>query len=265
MYLAHRGFQGFGQAQVERSRISLTNDLQLRMPAHETIVGFVRGGASLNAAQVERVNRIAEFIAYSWSGANPITSIRVTGYIDRDEWQSGLGERRAIAVRDALLHALNRSRSGLATRLQWITEDRGLSIPAKVEIYLWAGPTQPPVPPLTRVPSPAEAARTIVPMGPETPEQRIQRILQTLPPALPQRRSFTQMFWQRVDEQLNSVMNRLGVPHSLRGHIRDGAHAAIRRGSEALLNHIVGATDLPSEAQEAIRGTVRGLMQVPLR
>jgi hypothetical protein len=72
------------------------------------------------------------------------------------------------------------------------------------------------------------------------------------------------MFWQKVDEKLNSTMSRLDVPRSLRGHIRDGVHAAIRRGSEALLNQIVSATGLPSEVQDAIRGTVRGLIQVPI-
>jgi hypothetical protein len=72
------------------------------------------------------------------------------------------------------------------------------------------------------------------------------------------------MFWQRVDERLNSVMRRLNVPTSLRSHIRDGAHAAIRRGSEALLNQIVGATGLPSDVQEAIRKTIQASLDVPI-
>ena len=70
-----------------------------------------------------------------------------------------LGQQRAVAVRDALVQALGSIRPGLATRLRWITEDRGLSAVSKVEIYLWAGPTPPPVPPLVRIPSPAEVAR----------------------------------------------------------------------------------------------------------
>jgi hypothetical protein len=235
------------------------------MPPYETIIGFARDVSTLTAAQLERVNRVAEFIASTWPGNAAITSVRVTGYINSEEWQTGLGARRAIAVRDALVTALGRLRPGLATQLRWITEDRGLSIQSKVEIYLWAGPTPPPVPPLIRVPSPAEAARAMVPMGPETPDQRIQRILRTLPPAPPTRRSFTQMFWQRVDEQLDAAMSRLNVPRSLRGHIRDGAHAAIRRGSEALLNQIVDATGLPSGVQDAIRSSVRALLEVPIR
>ena len=60
-------------------------------------------------------------------------------------------------------------------------------------------------------------------------------------------------------------MNRLGVPHRLRSHIRDGAHAAISRGSEALLNQIVDATGLPSGVQDAIRNSVRGWLRTPMK
>ena len=267
------GDSGFGQLTLPRFTVPtrprpslLQPGPQLQMPPYETIVGFGRDISSLSAVQRERVNRVAQFIASTWPGNAAISSVRLTGYINNEEWQAGLGERRAIAVRDALLSALNQTRPGLATQLRWITEDRGMGSEAKVNIYLWAGPTPPPVPPLLRLPSPAEAARQMVPpQGPDTPEQRIQRILRTLPPAPPARRSFTQMFWQRVDEQLNITMSRLDVPRSLRGYIRDGAHAAIRRGSEALLNQIVGATGLPSEVQDAIRNSARALLEVPIR
>ena len=152
------GWGRFGEPLLQR-RSSPTGGLQLRMPAFATLTGFARGGAGLNAAQFERVKRAAEFIAQSWSGASPITSIRITGYIDGNE-QSDLGQRRAGAVRDALLRAIDSTRPGLATRLQWILEDRGFSPIAKVEIYLWHGPTPPPVPPLVRVPSLAETIKT---------------------------------------------------------------------------------------------------------
>jgi hypothetical protein len=72
------------------------------------------------------------------------------------------------------------------------------------------------------------------------------------------------MLWQRVDERLNSAMSRLGVPRSLRGPIRDGVHAAIRRGSEALMNQILEAGGLPSEVQEAIRSAVRAGSGLPV-
>ena len=88
------GCGGFGEPLPQR-RLSLTGGLQLRMPAFDTITGFARDGASLSAAQLDRVNRVAQFVAQSWRGTAPITSIRITGYIDANEWQSDLGQRRA--------------------------------------------------------------------------------------------------------------------------------------------------------------------------
>ena len=258
------GWGRFGEPLPQR-RLSPSGGLQLRMPAFATVTGFARGGASLNAAQLERVNRAAEFIAQSWRGTSPIMSIRITGYIDANESQSDLGQRRAVTVRDALLRALGSARPGLATRLRWILEDRGFSPVAKVEIYLWHGPTPPPVPPLVRIPSPAEAARRAEPMRTETPEERIQRTITTPPPAPPPRRSFSQMFWNKVDDNLNSTLNRLGVPQSLRGRIRDAAHAVLEKGAESLLIKALDQTGLGNEAKEAIRASVRAAARTPTR
>jgi outer membrane protein OmpA-like peptidoglycan-associated protein len=258
------GWRGLGEQPPLRRGPSLQVDLQLRMPPFETIVGFVRGSATLNTAQIQRINRVAEVIARSWTGPSRITSVRVTGYLDSQEWQPDLGQLRSNAVRNALVAALSRLNPGLAPRLRWLTEDRGFSPVAKVEIYLWVGPTAMPVPPMVRLPSPAEAARTVVPLGPETPPERIQRILRTLPPPPPRRRSLSQMFWQRVDGSLHSAMSRVGVPASLRGPIRSGVHAAIERGAEAVLDRVLGAAELSSEAREAIKASVRAFLQVPI-
>ena len=256
----------YGEPTTERPPLSITGGgLQLRLPPAETITGYQPGVAWLTGAQLARVNRVAEMIARSWGTSAPFASIRLTGYVASSESQPDLGQNRAVAVRDALITALGRLSPGTATRIRWMIEDRGLGDTAKVEIHLWAGPTAAPVPPLVRIPSPAEVARRIVPLRPETVEERIQRILRTAPPPPLPRRTFTQMFWQRLDDRLNSVMNRFGVPQSLRGPLRNGAHAAITRGSEALLKQILGASELPGNVQEAITGTIKGLLQVPLR
>ena len=105
----------------------------------------------------------------------------------------------------------------------------------------------------------------MVPMRPETPEERVNRILRTLPPPPLPRRSFNQMFWQRVDQNLNSAMGRLGVPESLRGPLRDGAHAAIERGAEAIFDQVLNAVSLTGAAREAVSAIVRAAMETPVR
>jgi hypothetical protein len=66
-----------------------------------------------------------------------------------------------------------------------------------------------------------------------------------------------------MDETLNSTMSRVGVPPSLRGPVRDAAHAAIRQGGEGILNRAPDETGMSSEAKEAIRSTVRAAAQTP--
>lgn len=239
----------------------------LRFPPFETVYGFPRHGATLGPAQLATIGRLAEHIAHGARTLTPFTSVRFVGYIGGEEWDPRLGLQRAQAVQAALLSALGRLDPTAASRIRLLVDDCGFSPRApKVEIYLWVGAGGPaPTPCAARLPSPAEAARTIVPLGPETPERRIQRILRELPPAPPPRRSLDEMFWRWFDGNLESTMNRAGVPRSLRGPIRDGAHAAVTRGAEAVLDSVLAASGLGSEAQEAIRASVRAAMETPIR
>jgi hypothetical protein len=115
-----------------------------------------------------------------------------------------------------------------------------------------------------RIPTPEEVARRTVPIGPETPEERIQRIIATPPPTPWPRRSLSQMLRRKVDEQLDSTMNRLRVPRSLRVRIRSAAHAAIEKGAQSLLDRALDQTGLSAEAKEAIRAAVHATANQPL-
>jgi hypothetical protein len=205
----------------------------------------------------------------------PIGYIRLIGHTDKtgtEQYNVALGNRRAQAVKEELERLLRDDILSGRTRIAILVEpspgateptaanstSEGRARNRRVEVFV--APPEPPLPP-----PPPPPVLTPPPPPPETAEERIQRILRTLPPAPPPRRSFTQMFWQRADEQLDAVMSRLNVPRSLRGPIRDGAHAAITRGSEALWNQIIDATGLPSGAQDAIRSSGRALLDVPIR
>jgi hypothetical protein len=255
----------FAELPLARPRISLLPG-QLRMPPLETISGFAPGQARLTSEQAQVIGRLAQYIAGMW-GSNPAPlSIRLVGYIDENEWDGQLGAQRAVAVQVELGRAIGALNPGLAARIQFTPTNCGFSTGGRrVEVVLWVGPSAPPAAPCSfPLPSPAEVARRMVPIRPETPEERINRILRTLPPPPLPRRSFNQMFWQRVDEGLNSTMGRLGVPSSLRGPIRDAAHAAIERGGQAILDRALDETGLSSQAKEAIRAAVRAGAQTPL-
>jgi hypothetical protein len=125
-----------------------------------------------------------------------------------------------------------------------------------------------PTPPISsdrpvRLPTPEEAARRAI--HEETTNEKISRILRTPSPAPLARRSFSQMFWQRVDEKLDSAMNRVGVPEQLRSKIREGAHAAITRGAEAIFDQVLDAAEVTGAARQALKNAVSAALQTPVR
>lgn len=231
----------------------------LQMPPYETIIGYRRDSPALSGPQLEKIKRVAAFIADSWNGPGGIFQVRVTGYIDAAEWKPDLGQQRADTVVQALMTALHDSSADLAQRIQWTTEDRGASEFAKVEIYIWAGPMPMPIPKLVRIPSAAEMTRKVAPPTQETPDQRIQRLLRTLPPPPPAKKTLNEMFWKKANEKIDSVLNSANVPRSLRGSLRAGIQAAIRYGSARLLDEVLDAAQLPSSVRDALREKITGI------
>lgn len=239
------------------------------------------------------IHRVAQQAVASWQTSSPIRTIRLFGHTDQvgpESYNVNLGQQRALAVQARLVQEMERLKPGLSRQINIVVQSLGKTRPAtsdpsalgrarnrRVDVFLSTlAPQQPGQAPArsapgqtaapsrpVRIPTPEEVARRIVPQEPETPEQRIQRIITTPPPTPSPRRSFTQMFWNKIDENLNSTMNRLGVPESLRGPIRDAAHAALERGAESLLNNALDQTSLGNEAKEAIRTSVRAAAKTP--
>ncbi len=245
---------------------------QLRLPPYEVIDGFALNQPHLLPGQRTRVQSLAQRIVASWRTTSPVTRIRLVGYVHNSETTPNLDQRRVEAVQSALVSAISALNPGLVSRIQFEPgHPAGVTAQnPRVEIFAWMGlgtPSFPPLPP--RIPPPSEAAREYLQrrgeFGPETIEQRINRILRTAPPARPAGRSFTQYFWQQVDSRLNDVMRRVGIPGWLQGHLRRGAHAAIERGASALFDQILDAADLRGEPREAVSGVVRALLQTPVR
>jgi outer membrane protein OmpA-like peptidoglycan-associated protein len=108
-----------------------------------------------------------------------------------------------------------------------------------------------------------------LPPQPETPEEEANRRLKEmlkLPAELPGRpkTSFSEQFWKAVDDKLDSAMSKLGVPDQYRGLIKDGAHAAIEKGAEAVLDSALDAAHLSSQQKDAVKAAVGQAAQTKL-
>jgi len=238
---------------------------------------------SLTPRHLPMVKQLADHVRASWRSMQPIGFIRLIGHTDDtgpEKFNVSLGNQRAESVKSALETILKDDIVSGRIRIAILVEPSpgestpiasnrtiaGRAINRRVEVFV--APPLPPTPPISsdrpvRLPTPEETARRV--FRPETIEERINRILRELPPAPLQRRSFNQMFWQKVDDTLDSKMSRAGVPESLRGPIRDGAHAAITRGAEAIFDQVLDAAKLTGPARDALSATVRAAIQTPVQ
>lgn len=127
----------------------------------------------------------------------------------------------------------------------------------RVEVFIKTMVTKPPPSPLPRgfdpVKAAEEAAEKIVPIRPETPEERLQRILKEPVPTLPRGRSFK--------EWLDRTMAERRVPKWL----RDRIWRAIFENNGGLLSSLLSAAGFSDETQKSIIETARAAGEAKAR
>jgi len=234
-----------------------------------TLRDFVFGADKLMKRHHARLDDLAPMIV-KLLVSYPRANLSVVGHADAvggPEVNLKLGEKRAERVLD-----------GLTSR----------RVPAAMISIDTAGEETPAVPTLM---ADGRNRRVIIAFDPEPVERRFNPVMSLEPPQRPKSPPHyelypeeairkgagfdrlspvqeacheypTEIFWQRVDSGLDSIMNQLNIPPSLRGYIRRGAHASIERGVEAILEGVLGGMNLSPEANEALRTGARGFMHM---
>jgi len=112
--------------------------------------------------------------------------------------------------------------------------------------------------------SPAAVAARVAKI-PATEKERLERKIEDLlkkpAPKPPAKRSFSQLFWNKVDERVNAAMQRTGVPQRLRGPVRNAVRSAIEKGASEGLGRTLEQLGVSGETKEAIEGVVKGVLQ----
>jgi hypothetical protein len=112
--------------------------------------------------------------------------------------------------------------------------------------------------------SPAAVAARIV-KTPATEKERLEQKLQdmlTKPvPKPPAKRSFSELFWKKVDERVNAAMQRTGVPQRLRGPVRSAVRKAIEKGATEGLGRSLEELGVKGEAKEAVEAVVKRVLE----
>jgi outer membrane protein OmpA-like peptidoglycan-associated protein len=96
---------------------------------------------------------------------------------------------------------------------------------------------------------------------PETPEERLERILKEPPPTPPPKKALSEMVREKFDEGIEDILRKAKVPPELRGLVKDGAHALIEKGTEKALDAALGQTGLNDNEKEAVKAAIKALPQ----
>ena len=129
----------FAEAPVPRPPTSVMPG-HLRRRPFEVLTGYAPGQWRLNAAQLGRIQRLAERIVHTWTISSPTSRVRTVGFADPPEPQAAL--QRAVAARDALADAVGRLNPRIGHAIQFGAE-QGPPVVAfapasrRVEIFLW--------------------------------------------------------------------------------------------------------------------------------
>lgn len=114
--------------------------------------------------------------------------------------------------------------------------------------------------------SPAAVAARVARI-PSTEEQRvaqrIQEIVKTKPPAPVKKRSFSQLFWNKVDDRIDGALGGTKLSAAWRKRIKQAARAAIEKGASAGFGRVLDEAGVTGATKRAVEGLVKGLAAKP--
>ena len=109
----------------------------------------------------------------------------------------------------------------------------------------------------------AKAAR-IPSTDEEVAQQRVEQAIKTkIPPPAP-KRSFSQVFWTRVDDRIDRALGATKLSAAWRKRIKAAARAAIEKGASAALGRALDEAGVGGSTKKAVEGVVKELAKRPV-
>jgi len=95
-------------------------------------------------------------------------------------------------------------------------------------------------------------------------DERLKKMLEIGPIAPPARPSFSEAVWKVIDEKIDLISSKVGVPKKYRGLVKDAAHSAIEKGAEKVLDQALDQANLSGPQKEAIKAAVKAAAQTKI-
>jgi hypothetical protein len=99
---------------------------------------------------------------------------------------------------------------------------------------------------------------------PETPEERLNRIIMEKAPEPPKKKTVAEMSKKFVSEKVGNLLGKLGVPHKWHDTIKDAAYDAVVKGATSLLDKTLDAAGLDEKGKTAIKKALEAGAKTPL-
>jgi hypothetical protein len=93
--------------------------------------------------------------------------------------------------------------------------------------------------------------------------QRIQEVVKTKPPAPVKKRSFSEVFWKKVDDRIDGALGGTKVSAAWRKRIKAAARAAIEKGASTGFGKVLEEAGVTGATKRAVEGVVKGLAEKP--
>lgn len=250
------------------------SNLAARVMGALTLDGFTSDDATLTSDLRSLLGVHAQTILMLLR-SYPGGTVQIVGHTDATATEAHnlkLGQRRADAVRDFLVskgvpqEVIGTSSAG----------ETGPRVPTKraeprnrrVEVRFVPEPLARFTPPLTLerpempTPSPDIDLTPRLEPKPETPDEKLQRILKTRVPERPRGPSINEALRKKLDEAVDSAMDGLGIESPfVREKVKDAAHAALEKAESAVLDAALDQTNLGSAEKRAIKEAIRGVLE----
>lgn len=246
---------------------------------------FPLNSATLSSTHLANINTLVGGVAMHLSiRRNATATISVVGHTDLsgdEKTNQSLGQRRADAVKQALLDAL--TKAGIAGKVGEIAStSMGESSPVvptadgvrneknrRVEVSVQIGTqTLPPAPPKFDpfAPLPPSALPTVPPdrelwQRMENLQKRIDELDRKYPRT---NKSLSQAVIDKVMEGIDPIIDKLPVSKELRDLARSGLRKGLEKGSEAACDAVIDGTGATGTDAQAAKAACKAALKTPL-
>ena len=114
----------------------------------------------------------------------------------------------------------------------------------------------------TPIAKPTKLINLSLPIRPPTAEERLENILKEPPPPPLPKKSISEMAGEKIDNAVEDILSKVGVPREYREMIKKGARSLAEKGLEKALDTALDQAPINDKIKKAIKESIRAVTQI---